>query len=132
MFKGLIIGFFITMSSVFSLQVVFSQNASAALFDNAKGDACAGSQLAKTSDCLPAEARKADVLIKRIVNLLSVVVGIIAVIMIIVNGLRFIISKGDANAVSSARNGIIYAVIGLAIVAIAQFIVRFVIKTASG
>jgi hypothetical protein len=47
--------------------------------------------------------------------------------MIIFGGFRFVTSGGDANATASARNTIIYAVIGLAVAAIAEVLVRFVI-----
>jgi hypothetical protein len=67
-------------------------------------------------------------LIRDIVNILSVIVGIIAVIMIIVGGLKFITSGGDSNRVSSAKQTVIYAIIGLIIVALAQVIVRFVLN----
>lgn len=65
--------------------------------------------------------------IKAIINLVTTIVGIIAVIMIIINGFRFITSGGDSNAVTSARNGLIYAIIGLVVVVLAQVIVRFVL-----
>lgn len=67
-------------------------------------------------------------LIKRIINIFSVIVGVIAVIMIIIGGLRYITSGGDSGNVSSAKNTIIYALVGLVIVALAQFIVRFVLS----
>jgi hypothetical protein len=63
-----------------------------------------------------------------IINILSVVVGIVAVIMIIVGGFRYISSGGDPNRIASAKNTIIYALIGLLIAAFAQVIVRFVLK----
>ncbi len=65
------------------------------------------------------------------VNIFSIIVGIIAVIMIIVGGLKYITSGGDSGNVSSAKNTIIYAIVGLIIVALAQFIVRFVLGTAT-
>ena len=55
------------------------------------------------------------------------VILIAAVIMIIWGGFRYVTSGGDSNKVSSAKNTIIYAVIGLIIVALAQFIVKFVL-----
>lgn len=66
-------------------------------------------------------------LITKIINIFSVIVGVIAVIMIIVGGLKYITSGGDSGNVSSAKNTIIYALVGLVIVALAQFIVRFVL-----
>jgi cytochrome bd-type quinol oxidase subunit 2 len=62
-----------------------------------------------------------------IVNILSVVVGVAAVIMIIIAGLRFITANGDSNHIASARSTIIYALVGLAVVALAQTIVKFVL-----
>lgn len=62
-----------------------------------------------------------------VVNVLSVVVGIVAVIMIIIGGFRYVTSGGKQESVSAAKNTILYAVIGLVIVALAQVIVRFVL-----
>lgn len=67
-------------------------------------------------------------LITNIVNIFSVIVGVVAVIMIIVGGFRYITSGGDSNNISSAKNTIIYAIIGLVIVVFAQFIVQFVLN----
>lgn len=69
--------------------------------------------------------------IKLIVNIFSIVVGFLAVIMIIWGGLRYITSGGDSGKITTAKNTIIYALIGLVIVALAQFIVRFVLSKAS-
>lgn len=62
-----------------------------------------------------------------IINIFSLIVGFVSVIMIIVGGLKYITSSGDSGNISSAKNTIIYALVGLAIVALAQFIVRFVL-----
>lgn len=62
-----------------------------------------------------------------IVNILSIVVGVAAVIMIIIAGLRFITANGDSNQIASARTAIIYALVGLVVVALAQTIVKFVL-----
>lgn len=65
-------------------------------------------------------------------NLFSAVVGIIAVVMIIVGGIKYITSGGDAGNVTSAKNTILYAVIGLVVVALAQVIVKFVLSRFTG
>lgn len=65
--------------------------------------------------------------VKTAINILSLIVGIIAVIMVIIGGLKYIISSGDSSNINSAKNTILYAVIGLAVVALAQVIVRFVV-----
>lgn len=67
-------------------------------------------------------------LITVIINILSAVVGIIAVIMIIVAGLRYVTSGGKEEGVKGAKNTILYAIIGLVVVALAQLIVHFVLN----
>jgi hypothetical protein len=67
-------------------------------------------------------------LIRKVINLLSVIVGVVAVIMIMVGGFRYITSGGNDTGVTSAKNTILYAIIGLIIVALAQLLVRFVLR----
>ena len=68
---------------------------------------------------------------QNVVNIFSYVVGAIAVIMIIYGGFRYITSGGDSNSVGSAKNTLIYAIVGLVIVALAQIIVHFVLNQTS-
>lgn len=65
--------------------------------------------------------------VKTIINIFSVIVGAVAVIMIIWGGLKYVTSGGDSGNVTSAKNTIIYALVGLVVVALAQFIVQFVL-----
>jgi cytochrome bd-type quinol oxidase subunit 2 len=66
--------------------------------------------------------------IATVINLFSLVVGVVAVIMIIIGGFKYVISNGDSNNINSAKNTILYALIGLVIVAMSQVIVRFVLN----
>lgn len=70
-------------------------------------------------------------LAKKVVNFITILVGAIAVVMVIFGGFRYITSGGDSGRVGNAKNTIIYAIIGLIIVALAQVLVHFVINTAS-
>ena len=67
-------------------------------------------------------------IITTVINIFSLVVGVVSVIMIIVGGLKYITSGGDSGNVSGAKNTILYAIVGLVIVALAQVIVRFVLS----
>lgn len=67
-------------------------------------------------------------IIRRIVNLLSIIVGVVAVIMIIIGGFRYVTSGGSDASVTGAKNTILYAVIGLIIVALSQLLVNFVLS----
>ena len=66
--------------------------------------------------------------ITKATQILGIVVGIAAVIMIIIAGFKYITSGGDPNGVNSAKNTILYAVIGLVIALSAQAIALFVLK----
>ena len=66
-------------------------------------------------------------LITTVINIFSIIVGVVAVIMIIIGGFKYITSGGESSNISGAKNTILYALVGLVIVALAQFIVHFVL-----
>jgi heme/copper-type cytochrome/quinol oxidase subunit 2 len=81
----------------------------------------------KASQDVSAGEGKLNKTIAMLINVFSVVVGIVAVIMIIYGGFRFITSGGDANATKNARNTILFAIVGIVVVLISQAIVQFVL-----
>jgi len=88
-----------------------------------------GTCLSTNVDCDTADAEgTANNLIADVINIFSLVVGVVSVIMIIIGGFQYITSAGDSNKVGTAKNTILYAIIGLVIVALAQFIVQFVLS----
>jgi hypothetical protein len=110
---------------------VFAQNDTQQQINNGL---CAGSNLQFTDNPGQCDVATTDAtdkinnIIHTIVNLLSAIVGVVAVIMIIVGGFRYITSGGNDTSVTSAKNTILYAVIGLVVVALAQLIVRFTLS----
>lgn len=66
--------------------------------------------------------------LKTIINLFTAIVGVIAVIMVIIAGFKYITSGGDSAKLTSAKGTLVYALVGIAIVALAQAIVRFVLS----
>ncbi|HSX05971.1 MAG TPA: pilin [Candidatus Saccharimonadales bacterium] len=93
---------------------------------------CQGANLSvsDTSGCSTTSngTDKINSIITTVINIFSLVVGVVSVIMIIVGGFRYITSGGESSNISSAKNTIIYALIGLVVVALAQFIVQFVLN----
>lgn len=84
--------------------------------------------------CTPDEAgstQRVNDIVRLVINIFSLIVGLISVIMIIIGGLKYITSGGDSANVTGAKNTILYAVIGLVVVALSQFIVRFVLAKVS-
>lgn len=70
-------------------------------------------------------------IIKRVLGLMSWLVGMLAVIFIIVGGFKFTTSGGNSDSVKSAKNMIIYACVGIAVVILSQVIINFVIGLAN-
>lgn len=70
-------------------------------------------------------------LIRTIITILSYIIGVASVIMILVGGLKYVTSAGDAAKVKSAKDSIVYALIGLVIVVMAQLLVRYVLTKAT-
>ncbi len=70
---------------------------------------------------------QADVLIKNVINGILFVLGMIAVIMIVIGGIRYTTSNGDSGQVKSAKDTILYAVVGLVVAILAFAIVNFVV-----
>ncbi|MGZ6004953.1 MAG: pilin [Candidatus Saccharimonadales bacterium] len=96
---------------------------------------CSGSDLKFTStpsggDCSTTSNAESSInkILTLVINIFSVIVGVIAVIMIIIGGIRFVLSGGDSANVTSARNTILYAIVGLVIVALAQILVKYVLN----
>ena len=65
-------------------------------------------------------------IIKTIVEVLLTAVGTISIIMIVIGGIMFALSSGDAQKAAKARNTVLYAVVGLAVSLFASAIVNFV------
>lgn len=63
---------------------------------------------------------------RQITNIMLFLVGIISVIMLIIGGIRYVVSGGDQNAVQGAKNTILYAIIGIVVAFLAFAAVRFV------
>lgn len=64
-------------------------------------------------------------------TILNIVFGIsasTALLMVTINGFRYIIARGDPNATASAKNSILYAIIGLIVIMAAYSIVVFVVR----
>lgn len=72
------------------------------------------------------EVVSASSAIENLINAFLFIVGGLAVVMVIYGGFKYITSGGDAQAVASAKNTIIYAVIGIAVAVLAYAITKFV------
>ncbi len=77
--------------------------------------------------CKAAGTDRADSTIKTVINTVIYIIGIAAVIMIVIGGLRYVLSGGDSSGTKGAKDTILYAVIGLVIAILSFSIVNFVV-----
>lgn len=99
----------------------------AALAATPKQQLCEGVKSAGGGDCNSNELFGSNGLFKNIANTLIFIVGAVSVLMIIIGGLRYVLSAGDASGVKSAKDTVLYAVVGVIVAILAFAIVNFVI-----
>jgi TRAP-type C4-dicarboxylate transport system permease small subunit len=68
-------------------------------------------------------------LVRSAIRIFSLVIGVFAVIMLIIAGFRYVTANGDSNSITSAKQSIIYALVGLVVAGAAQAIVQFVLHS---
>ena len=86
-----------------------------------------GAEVARCDQC-PRDLFGDNGVFKQITNTILYIVGIIAVIMLIIGGIKYVISGGDSKKVTDAKNTVLYAIIGMVIAFLAFAIVNFVIS----
>ena len=75
-------------------------------------------------------AKKTDIkdIVQLVINVLLFIIAALSVIMIIVGGIRYVVSAGNQQAVTGAKNTIMYSVVGLLVSIFAYAIVNFIIN----
>lgn len=66
--------------------------------------------------------------IKTLIESFLILAGVIAVAFVIYGGVKFMMSAGDEKAAATAKNTVMYAIIGLIVVGLAAVIVNFTIR----
>jgi hypothetical protein len=64
----------------------------------------------------------------RAVEVVILLTGAVAVLFVVIGGLRYVLSSGDPKAAGQAKDTIMFALIGIAVAAAAYAMVRFVIN----
>ena len=87
-----------------------------------------GAEAARCSEC-PENLFGETGVFRQVTNVILYIVGAVAVIMLIIGGVKYVVSGGDAKKVTDAKNTVLYAIIGLIICFLAFAIVNFVITS---
>lgn len=75
----------------------------------------------------PGSNRTVGGTLQQVSDILIFVVGGVSVLMVIIGGLRYALAQGDSNATSSAKNTVLYAIVGIIVSLMAYGLVHFVI-----
>ncbi|HEY4963499.1 MAG TPA: hypothetical protein VIH90_02275 [Candidatus Saccharimonadales bacterium] len=67
-------------------------------------------------------------ILKNVIQLLAIVIGVLSVLMIMIAGLRMVVSNGDAQTISRSRDAILYSVIGIFVAVFAEALVLLVLS----
>jgi len=86
-----------------------------------------GAEAARCDGC-PSDLFGETGAFRKITNTVLFVVGVIAVIMLIIGGIKYVISGGDSKKVTDAKNTVLYAIIGMVIAVFSYAIVTFVLS----
>lgn len=130
--KQLLLGAFAVPVMVLGASLVLSPAPAYAAFDQGMmdgADSAQGKDQQGTASCLfGTEANCAgEGIFKTVTNVLLFLIGAISVIMLIVGGIRYVVSGGDSSAVQNAKNTILYAIVGVVVAILAYAVVNFVI-----
>ena len=85
-----------------------------------------------TSATAGATSTDINEVIANAINVLLFIVGVASVVMLIVGGIRYIVSSGDQQAVAGAKNTIIYSIVGIIVAVLAYAAVTYVFSTLGG
>ena len=69
-----------------------------------------------------------DGVLTKVANVLSIVLGVISVFVVMVGGIKYVLSGGDPSKTNNARSTILYAIIGLVVAALAQALILLVLN----
>jgi Type IV secretion system pilin len=122
---------FLTTLSVVSFTAVpiaLPTIANASATSPSTGGLCGGANLSFSNGTCQNTTKNLDGIIKFVLNLFSILVGITAVIMIVIGGFKYITSGGEPQKASGAKDTILFAIVGLVVVSLAQIIVHFVLN----
>jgi len=112
-----------SLALIFGLSLSFAGTSLAAPVDLFPDAACNGN----TTVCPDKSGDGVFSLVKTVINVLLTVAGITAVIMIIIGGIRYVTSNGEQAHIKSAKDTILYAIVGLVVTILAFAIVNFVV-----
>ena len=102
------------------------------VFANSQNIVCQGIAETTGTSCSAGSANNpVNNVAQNIVTSLSYAIGVVALIVILISGFNFITSSGNSTKIESAKKQLFYAIIGLALAAVAQIVVRLIFNSSA-
>lgn len=111
-----------TVLSLFAAATMVPAIVSAAPVDVLNNGACSGNQVCGN------DGNSVFKILGNVINLLLVVAGFVSILMVIIGGITYTTSSGDANQTKRGKDTVLYAVIGLIVSIMSFAIVNFVLS----
>lgn len=96
------------------------------------GDVSAPGQVLTSQAMAESFGTQGEALIKTIYGIVEIFVGAVAILFIIINGVRILMSMGDEDAKKKSIKRILFALVGVFIVGIAEFVIKGILFPAHG
>ena len=120
--KKLAQGLLLIPVMVLGLGVILAPQVAAQNNDDISGGISGGAESAKGDD----QGDSLTQIFQTVVNIMLFVIGAVAVIMLVIGGIRYVVSGGSQEQVTGAKNTIMYAIIGIVVAFLAYAAVSFV------
>ena len=91
------------------------------------GSGLSGGMDCAKNDDMPEDLTGDNGIVTTVINTMLFIVGILSVVMIIFAGIRYVTAHGDKGQVESAKNTLIYAIVGLIVSIVAYALVNWVV-----
>lgn len=118
--KKLAQGLLLVPALVLGLSFVLAPQAVAQ--DDVSGGISGGAEAARGDD----QGDSLTEIFRTVVNIMLFLIGAVAVIMLVIGGIRYVVSGGNQDQVTGAKNTIMYAIIGIVVAFLAYAAVSFV------
>lgn len=90
---------------------------------------CTGSDASTSAVCTtkPKDISGSNGILVTVANFVALIAGIAAVIILLIASIKYITAGGDAKEIESAKNTIIYALVGILIILSAKILITYVV-----
>lgn len=121
--------FIVSVALMLGLGLAIAPAAHAAVLDEACKGAAAASAVCKDKNQTTNPVTGANGILIKTGRIVAIIAAIIAVFVMMAGGVTYITAGGDSGKITTAKNMIIYAAVGLVIIGISGAIITLIVNT---